>query len=484
MTRTVVVGAGLGGVACAVELLRAGHRDVTVLERADAVGGVWRANTYPGAACDVPSALYSYSFAPNPDWSRRYAPQPEIQAYVERVVDEHGVRPHLRLGVGLVSATWDDESSRWHLALSDGSSDACDVLVSAVGQLSEPARAELPGLESFAGPVMHTAEWDGEHDLAGRRVVVVGTGASSVQAVPLVAEVARHLTVLQRTPPYVMPKPDREHGRPHRWLATRFPSLLRAERRFVWGLTELLAFGLSGDGRAAGVVRRGVQTLCLLHLRRSVPDADVRARLTPDHPAGCKRLLFSNDYLPTFARPDVDLVTEPIVEVTADGVRTTAGLVPADAIVLGTGFLTQPFLASIEVRGRGGRTLAQEWAGGAYAYLGTCVPGFPNLFVLYGPNTNTGSSSVVGMLEAQARYVRQAVDQLGRRGARAVEVRREVAREFDDRLQARLRRTVWTHCASWYREASGRISSNWPGRVRPYEQLTGRLDPDDFEWAA
>ncbi|MDO9380330.1 MAG: NAD(P)/FAD-dependent oxidoreductase [Nocardioidaceae bacterium] len=482
MTRVVVVGAGLGGVACAVELLRAGHRDVTVLERADAVGGVWRANTYPGAACDVPSPLYSYSFAPNPDWSRRYAPQPEILAYVEQVVDAEGVRPHLRLGVALVAARW--SGSRWELALDDGTTDACDVLVSAVGQLSEPARAELPGLASFPGPVMHTAEWDGGLDLAGQRVVVVGTGASSVQAVPELAAVARHLTVLQRTPPYVMPKPDRAHGRLHRGLCRRVPALLQAERRVVWALTELLAFGLSGDGPAARVVQKTVQAVCLLHLRHTVPDPAVRARLTPDHPAGCKRLLFSNAYLPTFARPDVDLVTEPVLEVTAEGVRTSAGLVPADAIVMGTGFLTQPFLASIEVTGRDGRTLEQEWAGGAYAYLGTCVPGFPNLFVLYGPNTNTGSSSVVGMLEAQARYVRQAVDQLARRGARTVEVRRDVARAFDDRLQSRLRRTVWTHCASWYRETSGRISSNWPGRVRPYERLTAQLDPDDFEWAA
>jgi len=481
--RIVIVGSGFGAVACARELLRAGHRDITVLERGDEMGGVWRDNTYPGAGCDIPSPLYSFSFAPNPGWSRRYAQQGEIHAYLRRVAHDEGIDALVSFGAEVVSATFDDDTGRWTVTTADGRVREAEVLVSAVGQLSRPAWPLVPGLELFDGPCFHSALWDHRLDPRGKNIAVIGTGASSVQFVPELARVAESVTIFQRTPAFIAPKADTPYGSTRRALYRRVPLLLRLERRRIWLLTELLGEGMSGTTRLARLLSRATGRLCLWHLRSQVPDDDLRARLTPDYTPGCKRVLFSNDYLPALGQPHVEVVTAAITEVTPEAILTADGVQRlADAIVVGTGFATQEFLAPMRVTGRGGSTLDEVWSSGARAYLGMCVPDFPNLFLVYGPNTNTGSGSMIDVLQAQGRYIRQCVDRLATGARGPMEVRRDVADAFDDDLQRRLGATVWARCASWYRDSSGRISSNWPGRVSQYVGRVRSLEPNDFSW--
>jgi len=473
--RVAVVGAGFGGIGLGMALRSAGWTDpaeLTILDRADGVGGVWRANTYPGAACDVPSHLYSFAAEPGTEWSRRFAPQPDILRYLERLTREHGLPPHLRLGTEVTEARWDEERRAWRLS-AGGDWIEADVLVPACGQLSRPARPNLPGLDRFPGPVFHSAEWDHDVDLAGKRVAVIGTGASAIQFVPAIADRVAELRVFQRSAPHVIPKPDRAYGR-------RRPGRRAAARAFWTAFFELGALGLTSLRTAALPFR-----LASAALRRlQVPDPELRARLTPDHPIGCKRILISSNYYPTLSRPHVHLVTEAIAEVTATGLRTADGTEhPADVIILGTGFRATDFLAPMKVFGPGGRELSQEWRDGARAHLGITVPGFPNLFLLYGPNTNLGSGSIVAMLECQIGYVRQAVELL-RRGVRTLTVRPEVAERYDEEIQRRLAGTVWTGCRSWYRTASGRIVNNWPGTVAEYARRTRRFEVDEYEVGA
>lgn len=480
-TRTpsvVVIGAGFGGLATAHHLRAAGVRDITVLERADDIGGVWRDNTYPGAACDVPSSLYSWSFAPKHDWSHRYARQPEIHAYIREHAAASGLLDLVRTGAEVTSAAWSE--GHWTVRLAGGEELTADVLVSAVGQLSEPAVPAIAGLDDFAGPVFHSATWDHDVDLAGKRVAVIGTGASAIQFVPQVAPVAAHTTVFQRSAPYVVPKPDRTYAAWEKRLFVRRPRLHDIARRGVFHLSEQLNKALDSDG---GAVTTVLNRAWHLHLRHQVKDPALRARLVPDYPLGCKRLLFSNDWYPTLVRDDVDVVTDRITRVEADGVRTADGVLhEADVVVLGTGFAATEFLASLDITGRGGRRLHDVWEGGARAHLGITVPDFPGFFILYGPNTNLGGSSIIGMLEAQARYVVEAVLEGGRRGAPLV-VRPERAASYDDEMQRRLSSSVWALCASWYREPGGRITTNWPGTVTEYQERTARFEPADFEVA-
>jgi cation diffusion facilitator CzcD-associated flavoprotein CzcO/acetyl esterase/lipase len=473
--RVAVVGAGFGGIGLGMALRAAGWTDpgeLTILDRADGVGGVWRANTYPGAACDVPSHLYAFAGAPGSQWSRRFAPQQDILRYLQRLTREHGLSEHLRLHTEVTEARWDEARSVWRLSLAGGDSLECDVLVPACGQLSRPARPAIRGLDRFSGPVFHSAEWNHDVDLTGKRVAVIGTGASAIQFVPAIADQVAALTVFQRSAPHVIPKPDRGYGR-----RLRLPGSRIAGRAFWTAFFETGALGLTSV-RAAALPFR----LASVALRRSqVPDPALRARLTPDHPIGCKRILISSDYYPTLSRPHVELVTAPIAEVTATGVRTADGdEYPADVIILGTGFATTDFLAPMKVFGAGGRELSEQWRDGASAHLGMAVPGFPNLFLLYGPNTNLGSGSIVRMLECQIGYVRQAVELL-RSGVRTLVVRPGVAARFDAEIQQRLARSVWTGCRSWYRTASGRIVNNWPGTMREYSRRTRRLDATEYE---
>ncbi len=472
----IVVGAGFGGLGVAHELITAGLSDVTVLERAEDIGGVWRDNTYPGAACDVPSSLYSWSYAPKHDWSHRYARQPEILAYLRSEAVRGGLLDRVRTGAEVTAARWDDAGARWRVELRTGEHLSADVLVSAVGQLSRPAIPAIEGLDTFGGPRFHSARWDHTVDLRGRRVGVVGTGASAIQFVPGIVDEVAALTVFQRSAPYVVPKADRTYAAWHKRLFTRAPRIHHLARRSVFHLSEQLNKTLDDDGRLAAALHRAWQ----LHLRHQIKDPRLRARLVPDYPLGCKRLLFSNDWYPALARDHVDVVTDPIGQVEPTGVRTEDGaLHECDVLILGTGFAATDFLAPISVTGRDGRSLDDAWEGGARAHLGIAVPGFPSFFCVYGPNTNLGGSSIIGMLEAQAGYIAQAVGAIADGGA-PLEVRPEVAEAFDAEIQARLARSVWSGCSSWYRVDSGRVTTNWPGPVAEYQQRTAGFDRAEY----
>ncbi len=473
----VVIGAGFGGIGVAIVLRRAGFTDVTILEKADGIGGVWRDNTYPGAACDVPSSLYSYSFAPNRTWPRRYSEQPDILAYLRRTAEAEGVLDRVRFGTEVTGASFDEGEGVWRVDITGGETVTADVLIPAVGQLSRPVVPDLPGAATFAGPAFHSARWDHDLDLTGKKIAVVGTGASAIQFVPRIQPSAAHVTVFQRSAPFVIPKPDRQYRPWHHRLFTRLPASQQVGRVVTFGIGELLTTALTSWlplGRVADLIFR-------LHLRVQVPDAGLRARLRPDYRIGCKRLLFSNDWYPALTRPNVDVVTEPITEVTPDGVRTGDGrLHEADVLVYGTGFTATDFLAPMAIRGLGGRDLNDEWAGGARAHLGITVPGFPNMFLVYGPNTNLGGNSIIAMMEGQFGYIRDLVRLLAAHPRSYVDIRRDVADRFDTEMRDRLSRSVWTGCDSWYREENGRVTTNWPGLVREYRRRTARLDPAEY----
>jgi cation diffusion facilitator CzcD-associated flavoprotein CzcO len=476
-----VIGAGFGGIGMAARLVRAGV-DVTVLERAHRVGGVWQANSYPGAACDIPAPLYSFSFAPKTDWSRRYPPQEEIRRYLEEVAERSGVLPRIRFGTEVTDARFDEPGGRWVLTLADGGTLESEVLVAACGQLSRPAVPAVPGSTDFAGTAFHSAEWRHDHDLTGRRVAVVGTGASAIQFIPHVAERAAHTTVVQVEAPHVIPKPDRPYPTWLRTLFRRVPGLLRLNRAVTY---------VQYEWRAAGFIRwpalmRLIDRRARRHLARQVGDPARRAVLAPQGDPGCKRILLSDDYYAAMARPTVEVVTSRITRLTATGLVTEDGVEhPADTIIWGTGFRATDFLTPMTVTGRGGRTLREAWRDGAEAYLGITVTGFPNLFLLYGPNTNLGHNSIVYMLESQFRYVLQAVRRLAAAGPGALDVRPEVQRRFTTWVQERVAETVWSRgCTSWYRTAAGRNTTNWPDFTFTYRARTRRFDPDDYELVA
>jgi cation diffusion facilitator CzcD-associated flavoprotein CzcO len=471
-----IIGAGFGGLAAAIELKKRGLDDLVVLEKGDDVGGVWRENTYPGAACDVPSPFYSYSFEPNPRWPRRFSRQPAILDYIRGVADTYDVRRHVRFGAEVTGATYDDTTGRWTVALAGGETLEVDVLVPAVGQLSRPAYPDVPHRQSFAGPSFHSARWDHDVDLTGKRVAVVGTGASAVQLVPAIQPSTGHLTVFQRSSPYILSRPDREFTPLHAWAFERFPLTALAERAASYGLVETLSVAWVHSERLAGVIKAASRW----HMRRQTKaKPGLFEKVWPDHPIGCKRVLFSDDYLPALAEPDVDVVTDPISEITPDGVVAGGRLHEADVLVWGTGFKATEFLAPMTIRGADDRLLADEWAAGAHAYYGLAVPGFPNLVIMYGPNTNTGGGSIIYFLEAQAAHLGDFVEQVAATG-RPHAVRREVEAAHDAKVQRELRGSVWSRCSSWYRQADGRVTTNWP-RLGVQYRRQARFDAADYE---
>ncbi|WP_280317357.1 flavin-containing monooxygenase [Nocardia wallacei] len=474
----IIIGAGFGGLGMALELQRNGFGAFTILERAADLGGVWRENTYPGAACDVPSPLYSFSFEPRPDWPHRYSGRGDIHDYLRAIADKHRLLERIRFGADVTEAAFDEATGRWTVRTADGADYTADVVVSAVGQLSRPRLPDIPGRETFAGPAFHSARWDHSVELTGKRVAVIGTGASAIQFVPAIQPEVARLTLFQRTAAWVVRRTDREYRPVHHTLFRHVPGLRLAQRLWVWCFLEFLSLGLA----SIPPIRRIATWLGHRALRRDVPDPALRAKLTPDYPVLCKRVLFSNEYYPALTRPNVDVVTTGIAEIVPGGIRTTDGEVhPADVIVYGTGFKGSEFLWPMRVTGRGGVELDRVWTGGARAYLGMAVPGFPNLFLMYGPNTNLGIGSIVYMIECQARYIRHALSYLAAHPGRGLEVRPAVARAFDEHTQRRLRRTPWTHCSSWYRNAAGRITNNWPGTVTSYRLRTRRLNPADYD---
>lgn len=476
--RVVIIGAGFGGLGAARALRARGITDITVLERGESVGGVWRDNTYPGAACDVPSPLYSWSWAPNPEWGRRYSGQQEILDYLRRAAEREGLLDLVRTGTEVTAATYDEAAGTWQLQTTAGSYEA-DLLISAVGQLSNPVIPQLPG--TFDGPAFHSAQWRHDVDLAGKRVAVIGTGASAIQFVPAIVDRVAAMTVFQRSAPYVVPKPDQAYSERHHRLFRRFPTTLAAERRSVFWLTERLNGALGGDSPLTRPLLAALRTVWRLTLRRQVSDPALRRKLEPDYALGCKRLLFSNEWYPALTREHVDVVTGHVVGLEPTGVRTSDGVLhDADVLIWGTGFAATSFLAPMQVTGVGGADLHETWADGARAHLGLSVPGFPNLFCIYGPNTNLGGSSIIAMMEAQAGYIAQIARRLADSGATAVGVRPEVADAYDHEMQSRLATSSWSGCASWYVDGA-RITTNWPGLVAEYQRRTAEVNWSDLE---
>jgi cation diffusion facilitator CzcD-associated flavoprotein CzcO len=477
---TVVIGTGFSGLGMAIQLKRDGRDDFVVLEKAAEVGGTWRDNTYPGCACDIQSHMYSFSFAQNPGWTRSFSPQPEILAYLREVTDRYRLRDHIRFGVEVTGARWDADEHRWHVTTSDGDYTA-RFLVAGIGALHIPNVPALPGLESFQGETFHSAHWNHDYDLTGKRVAVVGTGASAIQFVPQIAPEVARLTIFQRTPPWILPKPD--HAMP-RWAKTLFrlvPGAQRLYRNAIYWFLEARAAGFNGRP----VLMRLASKIALANMHRAVKDPELRRKLTPDYVMGCKRVLVANDYYPALTRDNVDLNTTGIRAVTEHGVIDGDGVEhEVDAIIHGTGFHVTDAFDYLDVTGVGGRDLAKEWReSGIQTHLGITVAGFPNLFFLLGPNTGLGHNSVVFMIESQIRYVSRAMALVDRAGAEALDTRESAQAEFQSDIQRKLAGGVWTRggCTSWYLDSRGVNRTIWPGFTWRYWLRTRRPDPEVFE---
>jgi cation diffusion facilitator CzcD-associated flavoprotein CzcO len=480
--KIVIIGAGFGGITAAIELTRHGYNDITILESAPALGGTWHYNTYPGAACDVPSHFYSFSYAQRSNWSRMCSPQQEILDYIGDVAVVHDINERIKTGITVTSCVWDESEHRWHIEATDGNGEpsiwVTDAVVMATGQLNQPAIPHLEGADTFGGTTFHSARWDHGYDLAGKRVAVIGTGASAVQFVPEIAPHVAQLIVFQRTGNWFLPRKNHPYPKALMWLFQRFPRLGPIWRWLIHQYMESLTASIRHP-HTIGMFNRVMSTA---FMRRQLRDPVLRRKVWPDYPFGCKRILFSSAFLPALQRPNVDLVTEAITWLTTEGIHTADGAHHRfDAIVYATGFKTNDFMLPMHITGTDGQTLADTWADGAHAHLGITVPGFPSLFIMYGPNTNSSGSSVIFFLEAQARWLRQALDRASRVGAAAVDIRADVEAQSAQQVQAQFAGTTWTQCDSWYRHSSGRIVANWPGYMRDYTTQTQRFDPADVE---
>ncbi len=479
----VIIGAGFGGLGMGMQLKRRARDDFVILEQDTGVGGTWHANRYPGAACDIPSLLYSFSFAPSTRWTRNYPGQAEIEAYLNECVDRFDLLPHLHLRTRVCSLEWKADTQRWTIrALQRGVEMAwtARVVVNATGGLSRPAVPDIAGLADFKGTVMHTARWQAEVPLADRRIGVVGTGASAIQLVPQLVDKAARVSLFQRTPAWILPKRDRPVSPMMRTLYEHVPGLRRLARALVYAVHEMRAPGFT---RRPGILEM-LEPLALRHLKRRVADPSLREALTPRYRMGCKRILIASDFYPAIQRRNARLVTSPIARVVADGVLTDDGMHhPLDVLVLATGFQAAEAMSPFPVRGRGGLELNEVWRQGAKAYLGTTVPGFPNLFMIVGPNTGLGHNSMVFMIESQLRYVMDALDRMQRAQLAAVDTKPEVADAFNAQLQARMKHTVWAKggCTSWYQTRSGLITTLWPGSTLAYRWRTRRFRLDEHE---
>ncbi len=479
MKDAVIIGSGFSGLGMAIKLKQSGRDNFVILEKDDDLGGTWRDNTYPGCACDIPSPLYCFSFAPNPHWSRLFAPQQEIWDYLRRLVDDFDLAGHIRCGATVTSATFDERTGTWEVVVDSGETLRCRVLVTGVGALHVPSVPDLPGLGSFAGTTFHSARWRHDHDLTGSRVAVVGTGASAIQFVPEIQGSVDKLTLFQRTAAWVTPKPDRALSAKEQDLYARHPAAQRALRVFMYWTLEGRGAGFALSPKAMGFLERSARR----HLAKQVRDPELQAKLTPDYQIGCKRVLISNTFYPALTQDNVDVVTEKIVQVRPHGVVTADGVEhEADTLIFATGFEVSGNLLQMRIVGRDGLELRDVWGSrGIGAHLGMTMAGFPNLFVLLGPNTGLGHSSVVFMIESQIRYVVQALDLLDRQGADYLEVRPDRERGFRRRVQTRLDDTVWeSGCRSWYMDEAGRNFTIWPYFTFQYWLETRRLRRRDF----
>ncbi|MCX6395882.1 MAG: NAD(P)/FAD-dependent oxidoreductase [Propionibacteriales bacterium] len=482
--RVLVIGAGFGGLGTAIKLDEAGQGDFLVIDKGDSVGGTWRDNTYPGAACDVPSQLYSFSFAPNPNWSRSFSPQPEIHAYLQDVAQKSGVLDRFRFGVTAQDASWDETDQVWNVVTSAGTVTA-DVVISASGGLSEPKNPEIDGIDDFAGEIFHTARWDHQTDLSGKRVAIIGTGASAIQVIPEIAKTVGHLDVYQRTAPWVMPRHDRAYTRAER-LGFRFvPFFQKAYRTGIYWGRETYVPGFT----RAPKILTPARTMALANIKKGINDPGLQAKVTPDFQIGCKRILISNTYYPALAQENVEVITDGIAEITPTGVVTRdarTGELSArdvDVLIVATGFYTTDQPIAHHIKGRDGRTLGDVWAEhGMASYKGTTTAGFPNLFQIVGANTGLGHSSMVFMIESQISYILSALQQMGAGQIAAVEPREDVQAEWNSDMHQRMSRTVWSRggCASWYLDEHGRNTTLWPRSTFAFRQLLREFDIEKY----
>jgi cation diffusion facilitator CzcD-associated flavoprotein CzcO len=469
-----IIGTGFSGLGAAIALRRAGYRDLVLLERADDVGGTWRDNTYPGCRCDVQSNLYSFSFAPKPDWSETYPSQPELRAYLRKIAADYGVLRDIRFGHEVLAARWEDQAGRWRISTSQGEFSA-RYLIAGTGALVEPSLPDIPGIGKFAGTIMHSARWDAGWSAAGKRVAVIGTGASAIQIVPVLQPEAEHLTVFQRTAPYVMPHNNRPVTTAERVLYKYLPVTQQAARAATYWTRELLAVGFVMRPQ----ILAKAEELWRRHMEGAIADPDTRRQLTPGYRLGCKRVLLSNEFYPALAEPNVSLVTEKITEFTQDAVITADGeRHPVDAVVFATGFHVTDNPMFSKVTGRGGRTLASVYG---QTYLGTVLPGFPGYFQLTGANTGLGHTSMIHIIESQLAFITDAVRKIEAAGGGVCMVRPDVAAAYNVRLQRKLPGTVWgSGCSSWYLDSAGRNLTLWPGFTFGFRRRTRRFRPRDF----
>mgnify|MGYP000128390275 CR=1 FL=1 len=484
--RVLIIGTGFSGLCAAIKLKQAGEDDLVLLERATAIGGTWRDNTYPGCACDVPAHLYSYSFELNPAWSHTFAPGPEIWAYLDRCCEKYDLRRHIVFRQTVCEARFDPQDSTWHVRTQEGRRYQADFVIFGIGGLSNPTIPAIPGAKGFSGRQFHTATWDHSVDLSGKRVAVIGTGASAIQVVPAIAPKVASLVLFQRSPPWVLPRMARYYSEGRKTLFTHVPAAMRLLRGIFYRLSEGVTPWLTRfaqDSRGQRLIMR----LAKDNIARSIRDPELRARLTPTYAPGCKRLLLSNDYYPALARDNVRLVTDSIASITGAGLTTAAGEeVPVDVIIWATGFAVQEYLKGLNIYGSAGSDLSEIWQKRAEAYLGTMTSGFPNLFFLTGPNTGLGTNSVVVMIEAQVGLILDCLRLLHTRGARRIEVRPEAQQRYNDRLQERLRQTVWNSggCRSWYLDDAGHNYTLWPGTTAEFRARTASAPPEDFQISA
>ncbi|MCV7259811.1 flavin-containing monooxygenase [Mycobacterium shimoidei] len=469
-----IIGAGAGGIAMGIQLADGGY-DFTIFDRADGFGGTWRHNTFPGAACDVPSHLYSFSFALNPRWSKTYANQPEILEYLEKVALDYQLDRHLCANTRVDTLRWSDTARRWTLITDSGAEYEFDAVVSAVGMLDVPNVPAIPRAELFRGRRFHSSRWDHSKSTAGERVASIGTGASAVQYVPAIAAETARLIVFQRTPIWISPRFDFSFTAEQHELFERDPSAAKKLRDEAFDAYESSSFAVD-----AAQTREATE-LARSYLMRKVADPELRAKLLPDYPVGCKRPLMSRDWFPTFALPHVHLETSPIVEFTERGLRTADGVEhEVDTVIYGTGFKAADYLASLDVYGSAGRRLHDEWRDGAEAYLGTLVAGYPNLFILYGPNTN-GVNSILFIHEVQTAFVRRLLDFMAERKARTIEVTAEAQNRYNAEIQEAMTGTVWlANCNNYYRHPSGKIVTQLPFSGNTFAERTRELALDDY----
>ncbi|WP_293391074.1 NAD(P)/FAD-dependent oxidoreductase [Nevskia sp.] len=485
----LIIGSGFAGLCMAIKLREQGIEDFQILERGDDVGGTWRDNHYPGCACDVQSHLYSFSFEPNPEWTRMFARQPEIKAYLEKCAAKYDLRRHIVFGANVQNARYDEATATWTVKTADGRSFSGRVLVSGMGGLSNPAMPNVKGLDAFKGKAFHSAHWDHSYDLSDKRVAVIGTGASAIQFVPQIQKAAKRVDLYQRTAPWIMPKPDREIGSRERRLYKALPALQNAYRTAIYWVLESRVLGFAVNPKLMTMV----EGIARGHIKKQIKDPALRAKVTPDYTIGCKRILISNDYYPALAQANVDVITDDIVEVRANSVVDSAGNERAvDAIIYGTGFKAQDPMPRGTVFGSGGVDLLDAWKTGPEAYLGLSVAGFPNFFMLVGPNTGLGHNSMVFMIESQVAYVMDALKTMRKQKLRAVDVKPDAQVSFNKSIQGQLSKTVWTSgCRSWYVDANGKNTTLWPGftfiyrgKTRSFPTTAYRLERDTATVAA